>query len=422
MRQVLVIAYYFPPLGLSGVQRIAGFVRHLPTYGWQPTVLTVRPGGYFAHDQSLLAPIEDMGIRVIRTRSIDPTRLYRSGTTVKFPKESKRRILSSLSNWIFVPDNKLGWLPFALTAGLRQASMTKFNAILSSAPPYTCHIIGKILARRLRIPLITDFRDDWVGNPLHIYPSKLHQSLHLLLERSVLQSSSKIMTINSPILEALTERHREMEIQGEVIPHGFDERMKSARKSNQMGKKLKLVYTGVFYDTRKPDYFLHGLSAYLEENPSMRKKMSAIFAGLVPHGFRDQLRSLKLEDIVEYVGYLDHSGVLQLQQKADVLWMTIGNRPGSSGISTGKLFEYMGTQKPILALVPEGVARQTLEQYGAAYFAERDRPEEITSVLHQLVIDWKANNFPGPNTEFISRFSRSCLTRTLSKVLDSVSY
>ena len=190
MRRVLVVAYYFPPLGLSGVQRVAGFVRHLPEYGWQPTVITAKPGGYFAHDKSLWSPIEDAGIRVVRTKSLDPTRLFRSGATVRLPQETRRQTLSYISNWLFIPDNKLGWKPFALRAGLRQAAAQRFDAVFSSAPPYTGHLIGRKLSRTLKLPLITDFRDDWVGNPRHIYPTALHRRLHIQQERQVLIQSS----------------------------------------------------------------------------------------------------------------------------------------------------------------------------------------------------------------------------------------
>ncbi len=418
MRHVLVVAYYFPPLGLSGVQRVAGFVRHLPEYGWQPTVITAKPGGYFAHDKSLWSPIEDAGIRVIRTKSLDPTRLFRPGTTVRLPQETRRQTLAYISNWLFIPDNKLGWKPFALRAGLRQAAIRHFDAVFSSAPPYTGHLIGKKLSRKLKLPLITDFRDDWVGNPRHIYPTTLHRRLHIQQERQVLIQSSAITTINRPILDALIKRHRDINMRGEVIPHGFDEYEGPVKISAR--EKLKLVYTGVFYDAQTPEHFLRGVSGFLAENPTMRPKISVIFAGLVPNGFMDLIRTLKLEDVVQYVGYVQHARVVELQHDADVLWMTIGSRPGSSGISTGKLYEYMGTGKPILALVPPGTARQTLLRYGAAYIAEPESEADVILALNQITSDWEKGNFLNPDDSFVSMFRRSRLTGKLAGVLDAV--
>ena len=420
MRHVLVVAYYFPPLGLSGVQRVTGFVRHLPEYGWMPTVITAKPKGYFAYDESLWSPIEEAGICVIRTQSLDPTRFFRSGDTVRLPPETKRRRLASVSNWFFVPDNKLGWLPFAVRAGVQQATDQKFNAILSSAPPYTGHLIGTILSRRLRLPLVTDFRDDWVGNPRHTYPTDLHRRSHVRQEKKVLLQSSAIIAINRLILKGLNRRHPGIKRLEKVIPHGYDESRLGVNEASPPNKMLRFVYTGVFYDAQVPDYFLHGLSGFLAQYPAMRTKILVTFAGLVPKGFEDLIRTLNLEGIVQYVGYLQHTRVIELQQEADILWMTIGSRPGASGISTGKLFEYMGTRKPILALVPPGTARQTLLRYGATYLADPESTDDIIRALSEIKRDWNRSDFPSPDETYISKFSRSRLTETLSEVLNSV--
>ncbi|MXW82960.1 MAG: glycosyltransferase family 4 protein [Rhodothermaceae bacterium] len=419
MKQVLVVAYYFPPLGLSGVQRIGGFVRHLPEYGWKPTVLTAKPAGYFAHDDSLWAPIQEAGIRVIQTRSLDPTRFFRAGSTVKLPRESKRKVLASISNWVFVPDNKLGWMPFAVRAGLREASFQAFNAIFSSAPPYTGHLVGCKIARRLGLPLIVDFRDDWVGNPRHIYPTPLHRRLHVRQERRVLQNASAVSTINHPILDGLQARHKRLNIPGHVISHGYEEQRASSVIRKNHKNKLCLVYTGVFYDAQTPEYFLRGLREFLIQNPDMLERVTAIFAGLVPDYFARLVRSLKLEQVVQYVGYLEHSSVVALQQRADILWMTIGSRPGASQISTGKLFEYMGTRKPILALVPPGAASDTLHRYRAAYIVSPEDINQATQALNRIRNDWRNQCFPEPDEAFVSKLSRKHLTQRLSDALNT---
>ena len=420
MKHVLVVAYYFPPLGLSGVQRIAGFVRHLSDYGWKPTVLTAKPAGYFAHDNSLWVPIQEAGIRIVQTRSLDPTRFFRAGSTVRLPQESKRQMLASVSNWVFVPDNKLGWMPFAVRAGLRQATLQPFTAIFSSAPPYTGHLVGMKIARRLGLPLVIDFRDDWVGNPRHIYPTALHRQLHVRQERQVLRHASAVTTINRPILCGLQTRQKPLQIPGHVIPHGYEEYSDSTITRTNHKNKLRIVYTGVFYDAQTPEHFLRGLREFLIQNPDMRRRVSAVFAGLVPDYFARLVRSLELEQVVQYVGYLEHSGVVALQQKADILWLTIGSRPGASQISTGKLFEYMGTRKPILALVPPGAARDTLQRYKAAYVVSPEDVNKATQALNRIRNDWRDQCFPKPDEAFVSTLSRKYLTKKLSDVLNSV--
>ncbi len=421
MRHVLVVAYYFPPLGMSGVQRIAGFVRHLPAYGWIPTVLTAQPRGYFVYDESLWDSIQETETDVIQTRSIDPTRLFRSGSTVQLPQESSRRLLSSMSQWIFIPDNKLGWMPFAVRAGLRQASIQKFRLIFSSAPPYSGHLIGAKLSKRLGLPLVTDFRDDWVGNPRHFYPTSLHRKIHIHLEGKTLLQSSTITTVNRAILESLQERHPHIERSSIVIPHGYDDRKRaSVETESPRGDQLKFVYTGVFYDAQTPEYFLRGLSELLTQQPSMRTKVSVIFAGFVPRGFDELIDKLNLNRLVKYLGYIQHNRIADLLHEADILWMTLGSREGANRITPGKLVEYMGTRKPILGLVPSGAAQQTLLQYGAAYIAEPESVESISQALCQIKDDWERQRLPNPNESFVSMFNRKNLTKELSSMFNSL--
>ncbi|MDE2956444.1 MAG: glycosyltransferase [Bacteroidota bacterium] len=414
MRRVLVIAYYFPPMGLSGVQRIAGFVRHLPACGWEPTVLTVRPAGYFAYDESLLDPLKETGVRVIRTRSLDPTRLFRKRRVVALPRESARRRLAGISEWVFVPDNKIGWLPFALAAGGQLVKEFSFDAIFSSAPPYTAHLIGAGLSRRTGIPLVVDYRDDWVENPRHSNPTRLHQVLHARLERRVVRQSRAVLTINDPIRRLILERNPEARVQ--VIPHGHDiaHPVPTAPRSDD---KLQLLYTGVFYDVQTPDYFLKGLRRFLDSCPEARGRVEVMFAGVYPEASKGLIRLLDLSDSVHLLGYLPHMEVLELQHQADVLWMTIGTRRGSEGITTGKLSEYIGHRKPILALIPEGTAKETLTCYRAAIFAPPEDVPAIAAALAGIFRNWVSGTLPKPDETFAQSLSRSRLTRMLAATL-----
>ena len=178
INKVLVIAYYFPPMGLSGVQRTLKFVKYLPDHGWEPTVLTVTPTAYYALDYGMLRELIESNIRTIRTNSLDPTRLFESGKPVKMPHEKLRTFLSGISQAIFVPDNKVGWKHDAIRAGRKLLQEEEFNVIFSTAPPYTCHLIGTALSKEFKIPLVIDYRDAWVDNPLHLYITPFHRMMH----------------------------------------------------------------------------------------------------------------------------------------------------------------------------------------------------------------------------------------------------
>lgn len=423
MRRVLLFAYYFPPMGLSGVQRVAKLAKYLPDHGWKPTVITVAPGGYFAYDEGLLEELRTREIEIVRTFSLDPTRLFGTERVVALPNEERRRRLSSLSQWLFVPDNKIGWYPWAVAAGVRLGRGAAFDAVLSSAPPYSGHLAAARVSELLRIPLVVDFRDDWLENPRHVYPTAMHRWMHRRLERRVLGRARRVLTINEPIRRSLLQRARAGGLSPaiEVVPQGFDPEDFARAPHVERSAKLRLLYTGIFYDAQTPDYFLRGLAELLERRPELRERIEAVFVGLVPDASRELAGRLGLDRVVRFEGYMTHAESVGWLGSADVLWMTVGRREGAEQISTGKLFEYFGAAKPILALVPEGAARQALAGHGACSVVEPDDVAGIASALGAFADAWAADRLPRPARAYVDRYDRRRLAGQVAGILASVS-
>ena len=171
--RILVVSYYFPPLGLSGVQRTAKLVKYLPDNGIDVSVLTVNPGAYFAFDETLSDELDRPGITVHRTGSVDPTQIPgMRRRTVGLPAEGRRGPMARLSQWIFQPDNKIGWYPFAVRMGRRLLQRERHDLVFVSAPPYTGVLVARQLARRFRLPLswISE-TTGWVIRDTHIQPA-----------------------------------------------------------------------------------------------------------------------------------------------------------------------------------------------------------------------------------------------------------
>ena len=419
---MLVVAYYFPPMGGSGVQRVAKLVKYLPRFGWMPEVLTTEPGGYLAFDPSLLEEIEEAGVPVHRTPSWDPTRLFRRRRATELPKENVRRRISALSQLLFVPDNKIGWMPHALRAGRRLLRTGRFDAIFASAPPYTALLAAARLSRTSGLPLVTDFRDDWLENPRHVYPTSVHRRLHERLERYVLRSSGHVLTINSFIQSRLRESAKaaRVNVPVEVLPQGFDpEDFESAPALHAEHKRFRLLYSGMFYGAQTPDFFLRGFAAFARRRPEARRQAEAVFVGLLPAASRRLVERLGIGPLVRYEGYLPHREAARHLLAADVVWMTIGERPGAEGISTGKLFEYFGARRPILAFVPPGAARDALEPYGAARVASPADVRTITDAIEALFDAWQAGTPPRPDEAYVQRFDRVRLAGTLASILSA---
>ncbi len=420
MRNVLVVVYYFPPMGLSGVQRVAKFVKYLPEYGWNPVVLTVQPGGYFAYDYALLREVEQAGIEIHRTYSWDPTRLFGRERTVPLPSESSRAWFTHLSQLLFVPDNKLGWLIPALRKGDALLKENRFDLIFSSAPPYTGHLIAQRLSVRSGLPLITDFRDDWVGNPRHVYPTRLHRRLHEILEQRVLAASTFTTTINAHLAASLESRQssdrRKPVI---VIPQGYDPQDFERTPAPRSTGKMRIVHSGIFYDKQTPDVFLRGLATFLEQRSDARTTIEATFVGLFPEQSRRTIKRLGLEEAINLVGYVSHQEVPSYLLAADMLWMTIGKRPGAEGISTGKLFEYMGARKPILALVPAGAASEVLAAYPAARIVPPDDMEAVAQAIATFYDLWLSGTMPEVSEQHVRRYDRRALAGELALLFDA---
>ncbi len=423
---VLVLAYYFPPLGLSGVQRITKFVKYLPEYGWYPTVVTPRPAAYFAHDDSLLADVDSEDITIVRTASFDPTRLARvrskSSSTVPFPNEKNRKRLSSATQLLLLPDNKIGWYPSVLKAARKVIEEQSISAIISTAPPYTAHLAGARLAKKFNIPLILDFRDDWLDNPRHRYPTTLHKRIHKHMESRVMQTASACVTINSFIADALETRNPEFVGRVHIIPQGYDADDLIAAKPSSLEPASKntctFLYTGVFYDAQQPDTFLRGVAEWLSNHPQDRQEIRLEFAGLFPDTGHELAKRLGIEDLISMHGYLPHNRVCERMTSADVLWMTIGNARGAEQISTGKLYEYLGARKPILALIPAGAARNDLEHYSAATIVDPDDVTNTARAIGSLLDQWREKRLPVGSVAEVQKYDRRLLTGILAQVLE----
>lgn len=423
LRRVLVVAYYFPPMGLSGVQRTAKFVKYLPQAGWRPTVLTCEPGGYFAFDHSLWDEIRDAGIEVIRTRGWDPTRLFRSKRVVALPGETKRRWISTLSQFIFIPDNKIGWFRPARRAGLAAIKRLQHDLIFSTAPPYTAHLVGGSLSKRTGKPLVLDFRDDWIGNPRHVYPTGLHRAANEKLEYAALESACKVIVINDVIRRNLLSRNVDAIAPQDisVLSQGFDpEDFQKPASTELEPSRFTILYSGVFYDVQTPDYFLLALADVLMRRAELRDRIEAVFIGMLPDSAARIIERFDLSSVVRHRGYLPHSEVISYLQQSDVLWMTVGRCKGSETISTSKLFEYFGARKPVLGLVPMGAARQALEQYGASEIAEPDSVSEISGAIERLYDAWDEDRLPMPDSSVVDQFDRQHLTQRLGMLFDSI--
>ncbi|MGA2625040.1 MAG: glycosyltransferase [Bacteroidota bacterium] len=415
-RTVLVIAYYFPPLGLSGVQRTLKFVKYLPQFGWQPIVLTVTPTGYYAQDYTLLDELHHLHIDIVRVGSLDPNRLFRKKGVVKMPSEPWRKVLTFLSDTLFVPDNKIGWKRKALETVVKMSEEKPIDAIFATAPPYTDFLIGAELKKRLGKPLVLDYRDAWHENPFKYYPTPLHKLWNYKLEKAVLHSSSKIITTNRRVKELLLRRFKFLSYDDVIIlPQGYDPQDFSDSKSPAVARthKMRITHAGVFYGDRSPRYFFEALRKVFTDYPELKGRIEACFVGNFHDKFLKMITSMGLEGDVTTTGYLDHQHCVQYLVSSDVLWVMLNN----DSQSPGKVYEYMGARKPVLACVPDGFIRDTLRETDASTITDPTDVAGIASGILNMYRLFEQNRLPKPREDVVQKYDRVKLTGELAKIL-----
>jgi glycosyltransferase involved in cell wall biosynthesis len=418
-RKVLVIAYYFPPMGLSGVQRTAKFVKYLPKYGWKPTVLTVSPTGYYAVDPTLLEEVEAAGTEIVRASSLDPNRLFKSKGVVKMPSERVRKVLQFAGDSVFFPDTKIGWRSKAVKAATELLSREKFDLIYATAPPQTDFLIGEALKKKFRLPLVLDYRDAWLDYPFKYYPTPLHRYIHYRLEKRVVKAADHIIVTVRRVKESILKHYLGLDYHDVVIiPQGYDpldmEVAKTPKPSTR--RKMRIAHAGTFYADRNPSTILHALHNVFQEMPQMRGRLELSFVGNARDEDQLLVSKLGLQNDVFLQGYLQHQACTKHLLDSDVLWLVLDN----DYQSPGKLYEYFGTRKPILASVVEGYTKQLILESGAGLCVPLMDLKAHEQALRDLFAQFERNQLKQIPKEFAERYNRIVLTGELARQFETL--
>lgn len=418
MRQqhVLVLAYYFPPMGLSGVQRVTKFVKYLADVGWNVHVVTTGPTAYYAHDETLLEDFEGRSITIHRVVGTEPnSRLAAKGkSTMHMPREFVRKLLGRISNFLYVPDNKKGWMQPAIDMAKEVIAQHPIDVIFVSGPPFSTVMAAERLAHDTGLPFVVDYRDLWLGNQFTSYPTPWHRARNKRLEHSVLTHAGRITVTNRRMKETLISMYPQLGFDDVVIlPQGYDP--EDYQHIHAPHHVFRVTYTGIFYDVITPKYFFKAVRRFLKKYPDAPLELH--FAGLLRESNAKRAKKMGLEKYITDHGYLPHRESVALLQRSSVLWMMVGNTKNAHTISSAKLYEYFGARKPILASLPQGALRHDTERYGAAIVTDPDDVKAIAEGLEQFYERWKAGTLPRPSPGVVEQYDRSLLAHDLAKVL-----
>jgi len=400
-------------MGLSGVQRTLKFVKYLPDFGWDPVVLTSYPDDYYAYDETLDSEIEGKIDRVYRARKYKKSKSSLEKKPKPFPSYFKQKVGSALLRTIYLPDSKINWKAPALRKAETIFKEHEIEAIFATAPPYTDFLLAAELSKKYGVPFIADYRDVWVENPFHFHPTPIHKHKNTKMEEMVLNHARRIIVITRHHKELLVSKYPFIShIDITIIPHGYDpEDFKEHEEVKPNPDKFTITHSGLFQDDRTPKFFFKALTNFFKKNKGAKDVLEARFIGLMRKPHLKLIKKYGLEKNVNCLGYLQHSDTIRNLMESDVLWLMLNDTVRTPG----KLYEYFGAKKPILACLPDGAMKQLVKEYGSAITTIPNDVEAIEEAIRSLYELWKTRNLPKPELSFTEKYNRKQLAFELSR-------
>ena len=423
MKKVLIITYYWPPAGGSGVQRWLKFTKYLPKYDWKPIVYTPENPYFEVKDEALLDDIP-FETEVWKTPIWEPYTLKdkifgkgersQSAGVISNKKSLKNKVLNWVRGNIFIPDPKVYWVKPSIKILLKNIKKEGIEYIITTGPPHSMHLIGLGLKKAMpNLKWIADFRDPWSELDLldEFHLSSSSTKKHKDLEKKVLQTADVALTVSETWVEDLKR------LGGgrvEFITNGYDAAdFELKPKTND---KFIIGHYGLLNHLRNPKNLWKALADLCDENAEFNARLEIHLSGNIDDEVLAEIEAyLQLKKKVKFLGYLSHAQVLEQYNEADLLLLLLFNSKSGVGNYPGKIFEYFAAQKPILAFGPEGSDTQCLisDSQTGSYFSyeEQNIENEILNLFNgrsKLV------------SSDISRFSRENLSVELSDLLNKL--
>ena len=423
MRHLLVISHFFPPMGGGGVQRVAKFVKYLPQHGWRTTVLSGRAEDYWMRDESLANEIPP-STRVVRTAAASGLGILRRVGGVPAARRSAGGFgfLRRAGAWMLIPDTYVGWRPFALRAARDILRADPPAAILSTGPPETNHLVALALRRETGLPWLADFRDPWFGLHLFPAPTRWHRRQHQALERDVLRAADCLVATTTWLRDLLRERAAAA-ARIHVIRNGYDPEDFGAAPvpPPDPGGPLVLAHTGMLTLSRSAAGLLQGLGTLLERQPELRGRVRVELVGARESANDALVTSAGLRDCVRFRGYVPHRDAIAAMLAADVLVLIKHADARYRGLVPGKLYEYLGAGRPILALVPESEAADLIRELGCGEVVPPGDGEAVARALAAFLEAKQAGTLVTRyRTAAAAAFTRPEQARNLAALLDQI--
>ena len=424
-KKILIISYYWPPAGGPGVQRWLKFVKYLPDFGIEPHVYVPKNPTYPLLDEKLVADVSDKAI-IIKKPIFEPYGLagiFSKKKTKKIssgiiPNKKKQSWVEKMLIWVrgnlFIPDARLFWIRPSVQFLSRYIQENQIETVITTGPPHSLHLIGMELKNRHKINWITDFRDPWTTIGYHdkLELSDWAAKKHKQLEKQVLNSCDQII-VTSPTtkteFEALTSKPIS------VITNGYDVEQITKKP---LDKKFTLAHIGSFLSERNPRILWKALTELVKENKAFSEKLELKLIGAVSDSVLESIKEFRLEGFVNHLGYVSHEVALQEQRCSQVLLLIEIDSEQTNCIIPGKLFEYLVSERPILAIGPEKADFASIikETNTGTFFTYEDKDALKTQIL-QYFEAFQSQSLQ-VHAVGLQKYSRRALTKELATILN----
>lgn len=421
MKRALIITYYWPPTGGSGVQRWVKFSRHLPEFGWQPVIYTPDNPEQLAVDESLLADIPAEA-EVLKTHITEPYALARKlmgkgnekGAGVNpvngQEKSFKQKLALAIRGNCFVPDPRIWWVKPSVKFLKKYLREHPVDVMVTTGPPQSMHLIGLELHRATGLPWVADFRDPWtkIFYFKHLGLSKSAERKHVALEQAVLDEATAIVSV-TPLVQADFEAATKTPVH--LITNGYDSDDFAPGRTEAHEGTFRIVHTGLFASDGNPLALWDALSAL-----PFRENLDIRLAGKVDPEILEAIKARGLEGNLSVLGYLSHEDSVKELQNADMLILPLRKEPEYRKVLPGKIFEYLAACKPVLGIGQEdGAAAKLLVDTGAGIMLDWPR----TEAMADFVCSVKEGSFKAGG-KGIEAYSRRTLTGEMVKLFESI--
>lgn len=413
------------------MQRWLKFSKYLPEYGWQPVIYTPDNPEAPADDPSLLKDIHPE-TEVVKRSIWEPYSMYKrfvgmdSGDRINagFLKENEQpEKKEGISVWIrgnlFIPDARRFWIKPSVRFLKTYLKKHPVDAIISTGPPHSMHLIAFGLKRKLKLPWIADFRDPWTEIDFYdqLRLTRRSDRKHKTQEKNVLQGADRVVVIGQQMAERFHLRNK---VQAEVIANGFDEADFSDGPESEKSI-FSIVHVGALNADRNHPEFWRVIAELRTEKPELASRLKIKLVGKTDVSVHQDIRENGLEELVEMVAYLPHDQVIPMLQSASVLYLSINNTPNARSIRTGKLFEYLAARRPILGIGPkDGDAAEVIRECKAGEMVEFGDADRLKTVLTDWLSKHEKGELQNLDTQ-ASKYSRKNLTAQLAGLLDQIS-